>query len=59
MTKQRAMPQKPTKIEVKGTKEGKLYIEASELFDLASVQELIRKVVKSKALQNAKQVSLK
>ncbi|MCX8490501.1 MAG: hypothetical protein ORN54_05490 [Cyclobacteriaceae bacterium] len=48
-----------SKIEVKSTKEGKLYIDPSELFALDSVQELIRKVVQSKALNNARRVAIK
>lgn len=53
------MSQKTAKIKVKGTKEGKLYIDAAELFALESVQDLIKRVVKSKALDNTKRVALK
>jgi hypothetical protein len=59
MKKQNKMAKKPTKIVIKGTKEGKLYIDAAELLALDSVQELIKRVLKSKALDDTKHVALK
>lgn len=53
------MAQKQAKIVVKSTKEGKLYIEPTELFALESVQDLIRRVVHSKALSSSKKVAIK
>lgn len=53
------MAKKQTKIIVKSTKEGKLFIEPSELFALESVQDLIKRVVQSKALSDTKRVAIK
>jgi hypothetical protein len=53
------MPQKQAKIIVKSTKEGKLYIEPSDLFALDSVQELIKRVVQSKVLNATRRVAIK
>ncbi len=53
------MAEKQAKKIVKSTKEGKLYINASDLFALDSVQELIRKVVESKALRQTRRVAIK
>ena len=52
------MSKKSSKIVVRGTKEGKLYINPDELFSLQSVQDLLHKVSKSKALKKAIKVSL-
>jgi hypothetical protein len=42
----------------RGTKEGKLYINASDLFALEHVQELIRRVSRSKVLNDVNKVRL-
>jgi hypothetical protein len=50
---------KDEKYIVKGTKEGKLYIEPTDLFALESVQQLISRVVRSKVLGGVKKMVLK
>lgn len=47
------------KVVVYSTEEGKLYIDPAELFSLPSIQDLIEKAVKSKALENVNKVALK
>jgi hypothetical protein len=49
----------PEKIEVHATKEGKLYIVASELFSLEKVKVILSKVAESEALRDVAKVEVK
>lgn len=49
----RNMSEKTDRIEVHGTKEGKLYIKPEDLFKQKSVRNLIEKIVSSQVLKSA------
>ena len=50
------MSKKSGRIEVYGTKEGKLYIKPEDLFSQRSVQILIEKVVNSQVLKTIQKI---